>query len=69
MTISDAPSCYITYDHHSDDSRGFIYDVKCFIKLSQNNSGIFLMFQNRSCQQERHCVLQDRMCKRYFKTL
>ncbi len=24
MTISDAPSCGITYDEHSDDSRGVI---------------------------------------------
>ncbi len=25
MTISDAPSCGITYDDHSDDSRDVIY--------------------------------------------
>jgi len=28
----DAPSCGITYGHHSDDSRGVIYDRNIFIK-------------------------------------
>ncbi len=30
-TISDAPSCGVTYDHHSDDSRGTIHDRNMFI--------------------------------------
>ncbi len=28
---SDAPSCGITYDHHSDYSRGVIYNLNVFI--------------------------------------
>jgi hypothetical protein len=31
MTLSGAPSCGITYDHHSDDSRGVIYNRNVFI--------------------------------------
>ncbi len=30
-TISDAPSCGVTYDCHLDDSRGVIYDSNIFI--------------------------------------
>jgi hypothetical protein len=32
MITSDAQSCGITYDHHSDDSRGIIDDCNVFIK-------------------------------------
>ncbi len=31
MIVNDAPSCGITYDCHSDDSRGIIYDSIMFI--------------------------------------
>jgi hypothetical protein len=31
MTIRDAPSCGITYDRHSDDSRGVIYICNVYI--------------------------------------
>jgi hypothetical protein len=31
MIVNDAPSCGITYDCHSDDSRGIIYDSNMFI--------------------------------------
>ncbi len=31
MVISDAPSCGITYDHHSDNSTGIIYDRNMFM--------------------------------------
>jgi len=31
MTISDAPSCGITYNHHSDYLRGVVYDGNIFI--------------------------------------
>jgi len=31
-TISDAPSCAVTYNLHSDDSRGVIYSCNIFIK-------------------------------------
>ncbi len=31
MTISDTPSFGITYDCHSNDSRGVIYDLNIFI--------------------------------------
>ncbi len=31
MIVSDAPSSGITYNHHSDDSRGVIYDRNMFI--------------------------------------
>jgi hypothetical protein len=34
MTISDAPSCNITYDHHSNYSRGVNYDGNNFILLA-----------------------------------
>ncbi len=35
-TVSDAPSCGITNDHHSDNSRGVIYNRNIFIiQLSQ----------------------------------
>ncbi len=30
MIISDAPSCNVTYNHHSDDSRGVIYTCNKF---------------------------------------
>jgi hypothetical protein len=30
-TISDAPICVVTYNHHSDDYRGVIYDRNIFI--------------------------------------
>ncbi len=30
-TVSDAPSCGVTYDCHPDDSRGVIYDRSIFI--------------------------------------
>ena len=30
-TVSDAPSCGITYDHYSDDTRGAIYDRNIFM--------------------------------------
>jgi len=33
MTISDAPSCDITYDHHSDYCRGVNYDGINYILL------------------------------------
>ncbi len=29
--MNDAPNCGITYDHHSDDSRGIICDLNMFI--------------------------------------
>jgi hypothetical protein len=29
--VSNAPSCGVTYDRHSDDSSGVIYDRKMFI--------------------------------------
>ncbi len=29
--VSDVPSCGITYDHHSDASKGIIYDRYIFI--------------------------------------
>ncbi len=35
MNISEAPSCGITYDHHIDDSRGFIYDHNIFVLLQK----------------------------------
>ncbi len=47
-TVSDAPSCGITYGHHSDDSRGVIYDRNIFIKQttdfvsSYSSNGFFL---------------------------
>ncbi len=31
MIVSDAPSCGVTYHHHSDDSRGVIYDHNIFL--------------------------------------
>jgi hypothetical protein len=31
MIISDTSSCGITYNHHSDYSRGVIYDGNIFI--------------------------------------
>ncbi len=31
MIVSDAPSCGVTYDCHSDDSSGFTYDRNMFI--------------------------------------
>jgi hypothetical protein len=31
MIISDAPSCGVTWDQHSDESRGIIYDRNMFI--------------------------------------
>jgi hypothetical protein len=38
MTISDAPSCGITYNCHSDDSRGINYDCNiCIIKAKGPN--------------------------------
>jgi hypothetical protein len=45
-TVSDAPSCGITYGHHSDDSRGVIYDRNVFIKqatdfVSSYSSNVF----------------------------
>ncbi len=41
MTASDAPSCGITYDHHSDDSRGVIYDCNVFIiQATEQNKDI-----------------------------
>ncbi len=30
-TVSDAPSCGVTYDRHSDDSRGVIYNRNVFM--------------------------------------
>jgi len=33
MTLSDAQSCGITYDQHSDNSRGVIYDLNIFVQL------------------------------------
>jgi hypothetical protein len=54
MTASDAPSCGFTYDHHSDDSRGVIYDRNIFIiqdiwwkkfyVMSSNETAHFLIF-------------------------
>jgi hypothetical protein len=32
MIISDAPSCGVTYNHHSDDSRRYIYDYNIIIR-------------------------------------
>ncbi len=29
--VSDAPSCGVTYNHHSDDSRGIIFNHYKFI--------------------------------------
>jgi hypothetical protein len=29
--VSDAPNCGVTYNHHSDDTRGVIYDCNMFI--------------------------------------
>ncbi len=31
MTISDAPSCGVTYDSNSDNFKGVIYDCNIFI--------------------------------------
>jgi hypothetical protein len=31
MTVSDAPSYGNTYDHHSENSRGVIYNLNIFI--------------------------------------
>jgi hypothetical protein len=31
MIVSDAPNCGVTYNHHSDDYRGVIYDRNMFI--------------------------------------
>ncbi len=31
LTISNAPSCGVTYDRHSDNSRGAVYDCNIFI--------------------------------------
>jgi len=31
MIVSDAPYCGVTYNRHSDDSRGIIYDRNMFI--------------------------------------
>ncbi len=28
MIVSDAPSCGVTYNHHSDNSRGVIYATR-----------------------------------------
>ncbi len=30
-TVSDVPSCGITYDHYSDNSRGVIYNCNIFV--------------------------------------
>ncbi len=30
LSVSDAPNCGITNDHHSDDSRGVIYALGVF---------------------------------------
>ncbi len=38
MIVSDAPSCGITYDHHSDDSSGIIYDRNMFIVQATSDS-------------------------------
>jgi hypothetical protein len=52
MTVSDAPSCGITYDHHSDYSGGVIYDCNIFIiQATEQNKRIECMipmqhFQN-----------------------
>jgi hypothetical protein len=35
MVIRDYPSCGITYERHSDDSRGTIYNRNMFIALKQ----------------------------------
>jgi hypothetical protein len=32
MILSDAPNCGGTYDCHSDDARGIIYDLKMFME-------------------------------------
>jgi len=37
MIVSDTPSCGITYAHHSDDSRGIIYDRNMFIVQATGN--------------------------------
>jgi hypothetical protein len=29
--VSDAPSCGVTYNRHSDDSRGVIYNLNIFV--------------------------------------
>ena len=31
MIVSDAPNCGVTYNHHSDDSSGVIYNHNMFI--------------------------------------
>jgi hypothetical protein len=31
MTLSEAPSCVVTYNHNSDDSRDVIYNRNIFI--------------------------------------
>jgi hypothetical protein len=32
MILSDTPSCGVTYDHHSDNSRGVIYTLRELLK-------------------------------------
>jgi hypothetical protein len=35
MIVSDAPSCGVTYHHHSDNSGGVIYDRNILIIQSK----------------------------------
>ncbi len=46
-TVSDAPSCGITYNHHFDDSRGVIYGCNIFIILATG----LIVFHSRPINQ------------------
>jgi len=36
MTVSDAPSCGITYNHHSDNARCVIYNSNIYVTQATN---------------------------------
>jgi hypothetical protein len=39
---NDAPSCGITYDHHSDETRGVIYTAREHLQYSRQSDHRFL---------------------------
>jgi hypothetical protein len=43
-TVRNAPSCGITYDPHSDNSRGVIYDHNIFILQAPGDNFILRNF-------------------------
>jgi hypothetical protein len=47
MTVSDAPSCCVTYDHHSDNAKGLSFRISIYLYYRPQNEYIVFLFYVR----------------------